>query len=1126
MDSKTTGGDVVGVFAYTGPSPAETDALAWAAVAETDQRKRNAGARGLSSFALNIAHKYETKKADAATNIIDQGKRKTYNFGVATMQELFRNLEICRLEKSTCRWSERQGIPTHPSCGIMLDYDIVTTKRRPELTSRHCYRIASALIAKLQADIDFGKQIRDADENAPSDAVFHMFFIVKPEALPIAKKSEADEQLYKFGFHILIPGIQINRSYKKWFLRNFRADPGVASVMREMGVTSDTDECLDMNSASVPVLFFGSCKYGSIPYTLGSTLEITIDISDATWSPPPAVKVMKMPELLGYNLVAEMSLVSDADYSASDGRKPLVHKRIFKCREEISSVTQDWGERTVGNTTAQDQLILVEHDLSTLTMQNAEARHMHALLDILGPEFHTDRNKWRNVIFALANTNSTYKPLAIWFSHKCPHNTTYGTRSNEVDQVWDDAIARRGGGGKQITYRSILYWARNADEGRFFTIMNRSYFTMLMNYIFAHGGRIDHYMIAKILYIMLGAKFCVDLDVGARGIKYCWYEFVIPGQSMKDGEVWKWRREHEPDDIHIYMSEKLPNVFDQAAENIAELGANAGDEDKAKYYANLGKQSAMSKLKLYNNRFKNSVVAEARFLFRRRGFAEKLDADPLLFGTLNGVLQIGHKCVMVDHFHEHAISKFSPVAYTKFNPAQPTHWQQLVLDAIADIIVEPDARDWIMYHAAQGLSGEPKEGLMLLWEGGGQNGKTSFLRWVAKSLGPYADKFNIQLMCCDREDADKPNSAMMRFKHVNYAYSEESNKSQTLNVARMKEMVNAGEVSGRELHGVQETFTMKANLVAASQYSFKVNTTDHGTWRRLRQYTSKAKFRMNPDPGNPFEKKDDQRFVRQYPSDPHFQSAFLSILVHYYERLQAEYGGQLKNVKSPTIERETEEFRIGQDSLHRWVCESIVKSPDCEVEYSLGSLGMYYTEWYNTNIEHKRQVAGEILKEIEASAIGKYLRPAANRTLVLKGCRVLVGDEMALRAGEELLIAVDNRGIRTAEGWALELQGVSPTSGRKWWEGPSSAQINNPIIKNGNELLSFNDDGAMARADRTSASGPGRRQWEENCDNTTKISVTEEDINLFMTACNLEFTASSSDDADSEYDLCGELYDE
>ena len=93
---------------------------------------------------------------------------------------------------------------------------------------------------------------------------------------------------------------------------------------------------------------------------------------------------------------------------------------------------------------------------------------------------------------------------------------------------------------------------------------------LLTGYVYEHGGKLQHYMIAKILEVMLGAKFCVDIDVGARGAQaYCWFEFVLPGQAQRPGEVWKWRKEVEPDDVHIYMSEKLARVLDQiSAETI------------------------------------------------------------------------------------------------------------------------------------------------------------------------------------------------------------------------------------------------------------------------------------------------------------------------------------------------------------------------------------------------------------------------------------------------------------------------------------------------------------------------------------------------------------------------------
>ena len=1050
-------------FCSMGPTPAETEAAARAAIAATAVKKRSPGSRALSAWLRDSAASWVTVKNDENTNIIDQGDRVTYNMNPTGISTLFTHLEATRLEGTITHFSERQGTAAAPNCGIMLDYDIITRQRQPQLSDRLYYRFAGALMNRLQHDLKL----------AIGEFRTHVFFIVKPETVSLGpingsgtntapNAAPSTEQLYKFGLHILVPGIHTSRSYKKWLIREFRSEPSILAALGELGAVGELSNCLDQNSASVPVLFFGSCKRGGTPYGLGAALEVSLDITESTnssgWVPPPVIRKLVPAELSQYNLVAELSLTMTAEYA--DGRTPLVSKCHYECNPEVAAASGDWGDRAADNVVGEDALMLTEHTLSTLTLHNAEARHLHALLDLLPLEYSSDRNKWRDVVFALANTSDQYKPLAIWFSQRCPQKWAEGGQA-ALDALWVDALARVGTASAQLTLRSISHWARMASPDRYGEVMERSYFTMLTTYVYEHGGRLQHYMIAKVLQAMLGTKFCVDIDVGSRGTQtYCWFEFVLPGQQMRAGEVWKWRREVEPDDVHIYMSEKLSRVLDQISDHLEEKRGAAADEDQGRYYRDLGKAFAISKGNLYNDTFKNGVIRQAGYLFRRRGFAETLDKLPGLFGTLNGVLRVSPRCELIDHFHEYPVSRFSPVAWKPFDPNDP--WTMLALNAIADIIVEPDARDWILFHAAQGLSGDPKEGLLLLWEGGGQNGKTSFLRWIAKALGPYADKFNIQLMCSEREDADRPNSAMMKFKNLNYAYSEESNKSQSLNVARMKEMVNAGEVSGRDLNSKQETFTMRANLVAASQYSFIVNTTDHGTWRRLRHYTSKARFRRDPDPTNPFEKSDDQRFVREYPSDPQFQSSILSILSHYYERLQNEYRGELKQVRAPTIDGETERFRVEQDALHRWICQHVVTSTveAGAIDYPLGTLSATYAEWYSKHIERRHHTAGAVIKELESSALCKYLKPGLNGTLILRNCRILSDDDITLRPGEEFLAVAEARGGRSAAEFAA-MQELAAADPRPWWAARSPV-VASRSPKADAEFITFKDDKQLA----------------------------------------------------------------
>lgn len=948
------------------PSPIDIDILTWSSITESSQKKHCPGAKSLHQFLQSIEHIYSTQKKDERTNIIDQGEKKTYAMPSESILQLFKYLNICRLEKSIMHFSEKQG----DQSGFMLDLDIITTNKSIALTDRHFYRLTGALFNSLQRDLKFDPNIQH-----------YIFYTTRQSADLI---SDQDSK-YKYGFHILLPGIRLDKIYRRWFLQKFKNDPALISILTELKAI-DPESCLDQNSASVPVLFLGSCKAGSKPYNISYAFEVWLEESnDNTWY-PPVIKPKDIKDLEEYNLVAELSLVTEAVY---DNKVPLIKKIRYEYKAEVEkSLVPVQNSKPV----PVDELILSDHSLSTLTMHNPEARYIHGLLDILSEDYYTDRNKWRNVIYALSNTSDQYKDLAIWFSQKNPDKWN-DNGSAALDELWHSQKS-----GKPLTISSISYWARTCNPEKYNSVMERSYFTILTGYVYGHGGKLQHYMIAKVLHIMLHNKFCVDVDTSSK--KYCWFEFVLPGQPMRPGEAWKWRKEVEPDDIHIYISEKLINILEQISDHIEEKKENSTSESQVLYYKNLGKSFATSKISMFNDTFKNGIIKQAMYIFRKRGFIEQLDMLSNLFGVGNGVLELGNPCHLIDYYHENPISKYTPINWYKFD--DQNKWTRIVLNAIADIIVEPDVRDWILFHACQGLSRDTKEGLLLLFEGGGQNGKTSFLRWVAKALGPYADKFNIQLLACEREEADKPNSAMMKFKYINWAYAEESNKAQILNVARMKELVNAGEISGRDLNSKQETFTMKCNFVVASQYSFIVNTTDHGTWRRLKHYTSKTKFCANPDINNPYEKKDNQDFNLKYSSDPNFLSSMLSILTHYYERLQKEYGGELKNVPCPTLDIETELFRVSQDAIHRWICESVVISPHSNIDYDIGTITNYYMDWYKIHIDRKAVITSNIvIKEIMSSAISKYLKPAPNKNVILKGCRIL-GSE-PLREDEEYI---------------------------------------------------------------------------------------------------------------------------
>jgi phage/plasmid-associated DNA primase len=1025
-------GDVTGAWgAAPPPTPEETGAQAREELRRTAEQQVFPAVRAFAVFLRDPAQtRWITGKKDDRTTTIDQGARVTYAFPPGTTQMLFGHLEALRREGLAANFSERQGTPESPTAGLMLDFDLTVGDPKARLQDRHAHRIVSRIVRSLQRDLVF-----PAAAAPQREVSLHVFTTVKPAAVAI------DETRYRYGFHVLVPGVRVTRGYKKYLLRRLRQDGGIATALADLGVQGDLHECLDANSASVPVLFLGSCKRGGGPYRLGPAFAVTFDVavrdSQGGVSARPDDEDSLMiqavnPEALereGYNLVAELSVCHVAAYGAE--RPPLVPAWECSHRPELAPEIEDLARRTQNGLVGADELLFTEHALSTLAVHDPEARYLHQVLDLLDESYYTDRNKWRDVIYALANTSDTYKPLAEWFSHKCPAKWVDGGRA-ALDQLWDDAVARRGAVAAPLTQRSLIRWAQLCNPERFRQVSEQNYFTILAKFVYEHLGVLEHYMVAKVLHVMLSNKFVVDVDDGHRGrYTYCWFEFVVPGQTARPGEVWKWRKEVEPVELHVYLSENLVKVFDQVALHIDEQRAAAVDEETAKYYQKLGATFRMTRRKIFNDTFKNGVLRQATYLFLRRGFVETLDQAPQLLGTANGILQLGPTCVLIDHFHEHPIMRYTPVPYRPFDPCSP--WTRLMLGAFADIIPEPDVRDWILFFAASSLAGGVKEGIILLWNGGGANGKTFVMRMIAKALGKqYARKLNIALLTSERESADKPNSAIMQLKGCRYGYVEETQKSEPLNTQRLKEIVNPGDISGRDLHKTQENFEVTANLMVGQNYNFDVRgMADHGTWRRIVHYTAKVKFCAHPDPANPFEKQDDQRFVQVHVNDPACQEAMLSILAHYYERLQREHGGLVKNVPRPTLDRETLAFRNSQDTINRFITESIVLTRGGNHEYPLDIVSNHYMEWYNANIDRRKHVPSEIIQDFENSVLQKYLKRAPNGTMVLHDCRILTPDSRGLAAGEAYMVGL-------AAGEPSAASAPPPASRVNWWDPPAT----------------------------------------------------------------------------------------
>lgn len=923
------------------------------AVEDNIKAQYNSSYQNLQTFCHDTLSNFIVQKQDNNCNVYDLTNGQNYALDPLSLKTLYMYINKCRYEGIIMRYLERQSYGNVIYSGLMIDLDIQQKSKDITIGPEQYNTLIHVFIQQIKNDIHLDKSSN-----------LRIFFTCKTKPTSVNKH-------YRYGIHVLIPHFKVTRGYKKYLLSKLSSNETLMNSFAGAGVIN-VDDFVDTNSAAVPVFLFGSCKYNGKPYIIDKIYDIKH--LDTTM---PMIQEFTINDT--YNLVEEMSLINPEN------------KKTYEYKSNLYGEIKDISSKLQANLLQMEEIQRIYDDTSLLSIHNPKANYLMQILSLLPTDYSSDYTKWRNVIFAIAHESASFKPIAIWFSQNCSSKWVVSDE-NCLDKIWTTGVNNRVG--SQYTIRSLMYWAKRANPDKYIEACRNNYVTQLMSYTYKYQGKIQDGMLGDILFHMFKHKFKVVMNKIARGkYTYDWFEFMTPEDNTLPGEVWKWRAQDKPISLFLYMRSLEP-IYDDVITTIKKHITDAENEQEAKHYKLILKQFSISKSNLFFVAYQKRVIEQCQMLFSEdRKFQIDLNTNPNILGVGNGVLQLRPTIKLIDHCHEYPISNFTTVNYIPFNPK--SQYVRLVMKLFQDVILEPDAREKILCFVASSLTGEIKDNGLLQFIGGGSNGKSSILRFITAVLGEhYSGKFPASLLVSDHEAADRTNSAFVSLDKKRFAYYEETRIGAVLNDARLKELVDTGKASGRDLYEGQRLIDIVANHLLASQHELRVTTSDHGTWRRYMHYKSKVKFCFSPDPTNPFEKKADVKYRDVYPHDGDFLAAFLSILVFYYDKLQRVYDGNIKNIYSPTIDKETHIFRLSQDMFHKFITEQIVLSEYNSERYTLQQIALKYMEWYSINIDRKEKLTvSEITKQIELSELRSNIE--VGHILILQGCRILaIGDKI------------------------------------------------------------------------------------------------------------------------------------
>ena len=900
---------------------------------------------------MEFVKKFELpKESDIKSNITcPTGRFLIPDSGFIRFCEL---LKSCALKKLVLHFREiqRNDFSKREGSGIMFDFDLLQQSEKNELNLKDF----GPFLRRIGALLNNILKIEETD-------IIHLGIIIKKSLV-----YKEEKKMYKNGFHVLIPSIQLPRSAKRLIYNELINDNKLQEIFRNT-FGNELKSVFDTGSYSVPVYFMYNCKEDSTePYELYNVYRILymdgmqVDLLD------------KESILKTYNIIAELSLnfKSDLVIKKYFDLKDIYQARIANAEQQASRFEEE-KEQTLNSFNTYESY--VDENLNY---------YKKIVLNILNPERANDRNQWRDVIFAIANISPglapAFKPIAKLFSMRNEQKWDV----NEFEKIWSEATSENTV--NKLTVKSLIYWAIIDNKEKFKKLSDKDILSTIELDVYNRENRVldgtlYQFQFAYYIYHLFKQKFIFDIDGSDKG---SWYEFVLEKDAHDKGEIFKWRTEHRPDSLILYMSNKLPQIISKVVLKAEErIKNNPDDVDINKYVLSRTKNLKKSAQNLYKTDFKNGVIREAECFFRARGFVKKLDSDQNIIGVGNGVLELSESPKLIRYYHNFPISRYTETDYEPYNPNNP-HTIKL-LKVLLDLFPkdEMDAFHYIMYYLAICLDGKPKDSIILIITGCGANGKSFFAELIKTVMGQYGAKMAMSFLTESRGKSSGADEQLMLLKNARLAYYSETDKNEVLNTAKLKEITSQETLSGRGIYEKQTNFRPTCSHMVTTNYQFSIKTTDHGIWRRIVTYAFKMKFDDNPDPDNKYEKKIDPSIAKEFSFNPEIKKSFLSILIEYYKDLQLNHNGMLKNIMKPSIDRETAEYRNQEDIINRFIDEYCIYSPKSKI--CLSDLIDKYESWYENNIS-KNHIPEkvDISNQLSNSKIVKYIKKGTTKIML------------------------------------------------------------------------------------------------------------------------------------------------
>jgi phage/plasmid-associated DNA primase len=881
-------------------------------------------------------------------NIIDQHLKNKWNVPPNAMPALIDIIEKFRLDGVAHGICQRQ----HGNARFFLDGDIKLLINKQVTTDHNLYNNLLRIIVPI-----IMKNTVCDNEKGITELYAHC------EARS-ATTFDRDTACYKDGFHIRF-STMFSQAYRKKTLELLKDGCDMRGMFfGDSDSIKNLDDIIDMNSATVPVLYPGGTKPNGIPYKTVAVYRIQYAHSGN------AVRMVMLSEeeVLQINI----AMIFGPKYISRDDKKRTITPKVSPSfQHQLNKVDQ----------ACFDEMDSEEsRDISIMHMNDPQARELSQLLQMLARTRSDDYKTWFKVLTTLARYGQKYKPLARMFSLQS--QTKYD--ESKFEEQWEKCISTCSNyPGCCI---GMLHKMARFDDPENYKLLTSSFITEticksvfeVMSFMDKASASLGDYHIAEIIYTAFPSKYFAVPKRTTGGKRMAddsdvsYYSMIMPGTpEYTKGAAYKYGELMSMAPLNLYISKKIPLILKQVQSYFrSKRDAPSAEEQQIKKYA-----IALGIIgKVYgacmNHRSKGSIMRQFAYMVTNFQFERELDSATYAIGVYDAILETGVRPRLLQDVTEYKLSRYTMSHYILFDPQEKilVETMQIYLDfVIAD---EFDVLLFIMIFQCRALSRKQKKVLLLNLWGNGSNGKSTLIKFLYTALGKvqengYAYHMDMDYLVKERTSSGGAQSELMPLENATYVTMSEPGENEHVIESKWKQLMSGESISARELYGTQRNFVPISVLILGSNNALRFKDGgknrrrykyDYGMLRRLAVAKARKEFKSNPDPNNPLHVKANGKIITDIVPSPVYAGALLSIMSIMHALFIMIHKEDFDTVCSPNIEKQTEEHINNFDTIGKFISKNCVVGEKIRVK--LSAMIDMYIAWHDreyASVQHSRE---------------------------------------------------------------------------------------------------------------------------------------------------------------------------